>query len=272
MVGGSIMLEKIPAKIKSEIIKLHEDGIGTTKTSEMLNVSPSTIQKYLKKNNLKPLGINRPYKNKYNTHFFSEYTKESVYWAGFIMADGCISDTNTTHNVQIMLSIKDKSHLQKLSEIINFTGPLYEYKKNNSITIRMSGKKIINDLFNKYGITKKKSLIAEFPKQLPRELYSHFIRGYFDGDGSIYKGSSPTISFIGNENIVKSIRDILHETLELEIKSSNDKPPLRNTGSEKIKQFAYCGKNTKKIIKWLYNKTNENIRLDRKYKKCMEYL
>lgn len=38
-----------------------------------------------------------------------------------------------------------------------------------------------------YGMVQAKSLILDFPDKdiLPRELYPSFIRGYFDGDGSV---------------------------------------------------------------------------------------
>jgi hypothetical protein len=35
------------------------------------------------------------------------------------------------------------------------------------------------------GAVKNKSLILEFPQFITPKLLSHFIRGYFDGDGCI---------------------------------------------------------------------------------------
>ena len=42
---------------------------------------------------------------------------------------------------------------------------------------------------NKLGVVERKSLILTFPteQQVPKHLMPHFIRGYFDGDGSVYK-------------------------------------------------------------------------------------
>jgi intein/homing endonuclease len=50
--------------------------------------------------------------------------------------------------------------------------------------IRLYGKKLHDDLV-KHGCVEKKSLILQFPKDLSQELISHFVRGYFDGDGCI---------------------------------------------------------------------------------------
>ncbi len=38
----------------------------------------------------------------------------------------------------------------------------------------------------KHGCVPNKSLILEFPKTVPSDLIHHFIRGYFDGDGSVF--------------------------------------------------------------------------------------
>lgn len=39
---------------------------------------------------------------------------------------------------------------------------------------------------SKHGCVPNKSLILKFPTTLPNELVNDFIRGYFDGDGSVY--------------------------------------------------------------------------------------
>lgn len=46
---------------------------------------------------------------------------------------------------------------------------------------------MVNDL-EKLGCVSNKSLILKFPtkEQVPENLTSHFLRGYFDGDGSVF--------------------------------------------------------------------------------------
>ena len=65
---------------------------------------------------------------------------------------------------------------------------------------------MFNDLI-KQGCVPNKSLILTFPNkyQVPKNLINHFIRGYFDGDGSIYEYSKThagSISFIGTESVL----------------------------------------------------------------------
>ena len=46
----------------------------------------------------------------------------------------------------------------------------------------------LSSALSKLGGTPRKSLTLEFPKFIPKHLMSHFIRGYFDGDGSVWNG------------------------------------------------------------------------------------
>ncbi|MBU1173421.1 MAG: hypothetical protein KKD44_27955 [Proteobacteria bacterium] len=265
------MPKRISKIVESEIIKLYKNGSGTCEISKHFGINRWTVLQYLKKHNLNPQRITRPYKNKYNIYFFSEYTKESAYWAGFIMADGNVCYTSPKYYVQIGLSEKDKDHLQKFSNAINFAGPIYDYKKGKASSISVRGKWFVNDLLNKYGITERKSLTTKYPEQLPKELHSHFIRGYFDGDGSVPKKHSATISFIGSQSMMRSIRTILHDTLKLKIRGHHSKAPLQSYKNSSVKQFVYSGDNARKIIEWLYKDSNIESRLDRKYIICKKW-
>lgn len=53
-------------------------------------------------------------------------------------------------------------------------------------TLMLNRKIIKEDLVNLHGIGSAKSLSLEFPN-VPNCYLSHFMRGYFDGDGCIYK-------------------------------------------------------------------------------------
>ena len=90
-------------------------------------------------------------------------------------------------------------------------------------------KKMVDDL-NKLGCVNNKSLILTFPSedQVPVKYLSHFIRGYFDGDGSLHftqsgKAKNPNykINFLGTENLLIGIRKFFQkEKLCLEKKDN----------------------------------------------------
>lgn len=125
----------------------------------------------------------------YNHNFFKNIdNEESAYWLGFIMADGCI----TKNKLIIALSEKDISHLEKFKKSILSNHPIKTYKCQSGFSVldkKRSIIQIINDDFVKdlqnVGIFKKKSLINIFPK-ISENFINHFMRGYFDGDGSVY--------------------------------------------------------------------------------------
>ena len=45
---------------------------------------------------------------------------------------------------------------------------------------------VINERALRLGVTRRKSLMTEFPKDIPLDCLGHFTRGYFDGDGCVY--------------------------------------------------------------------------------------
>lgn len=193
------MASKTPVEIEQQIIKLYNDGIGTNELAKQFDMHRTTIQRILQRNNI-ILRKSSPRTNKYNIHFFDEYTPESCYWAGFIAADGNIrSDRNC---VSIHLKITDKKHLEKFAKLIDFTGTIEQ--DTTSCRISINGEWYVKKLEEKYNIIPQKTLILEPPVQIPKDLLPHYIRGYFDGDGCVTQTNNyPHISFTsGSEKML----------------------------------------------------------------------
>lgn len=132
---------------------------------------------------------------KVNDNFFEIIdTEEKAYILGFLYADGYIVKVGNSYKIKISLSKKDKVFLEKISrELCDYPVKDYITKtkiarsgtiENSEVTFR--SEKMFNDLYKK-GLTNRKSLILKFPTndQVPEFLLCHFIRGYFDGDGSV---------------------------------------------------------------------------------------
>lgn len=132
---------------------------------------------------------------------------------------------NNPYRLSIGLATKDKSHLEKFKSSINTNKPIYdiEYyddregfkgmRYNSSIVI--SSKDYFDDL-SYFNIVPRKSLSLEFPKHIKdHPLIQHFIRGYFDGDGSVGtrdRGTNIQLHFnmVGTENFLKDCSIILN--------------------------------------------------------------
>lgn len=128
--------------------------------------------------------------------FFEVINNEyKAYWLGFLYADGYVSKRKAGQDVfGIKCSINLLEHLTQFNNSIGSNKPIGEYtsgsgynKGKNFIQLIIISSKMVNDL-EKLGCVSNKSLILKFPtkEQVPENLNSHFLRGYFDGDGSVF--------------------------------------------------------------------------------------
>ena len=71
-----------------------------------------------------------------------------------------------------------------------YSNKSYEYK------LALNSDKLVSDI-EKLGVVERKTLTLTFPN-LREDLIPHFIRGYFDGDGSVFlhKGSRKEYSIL----------------------------------------------------------------------------
>ena len=132
-------------------------------------------------------------KHDFNQLFFDIIdTEEKAYVLGFIYADGCNNSHPTTGELSISQMERDVDILYKIKEAMQSTYPISEEENKwggaeKRFRFYVYGPKIEEQLTN-LGVVHNKSLILEFPTFLPDELMPHFIRGYFDGDGSVWDG------------------------------------------------------------------------------------
>lgn len=116
-------------------------------------------------------------------------SEAKAYWLGFLAADGYICSSKV---VGCKLGIKDVEHLKKLGMFFKTDMPIYLGKNNGEFSadggtswaaLTVTSRIMYNDLSKFFS--NKKSSTLEFPV-IDDELVRHFIRGYFDGDGSVF--------------------------------------------------------------------------------------
>ena len=76
---------------------------------------------------------------------------------------------------------------------------------SNQYMLNINSKYMVNSLRN-LGLFQNKSLKIEFPSWITDEYYFHFLRGYIDGDGCIFK-TEKRMSFIATENFCNSVSE-----------------------------------------------------------------
>lgn len=238
--------------------------------SEFLNRTMSAVEIKAKR-----LGLLKPKIRYYDDSIFSEINnEESAYWLGFIMADGYITYDTLARNYELGIELKntEENHLKKFAKFMKTNAKItYRTKKCNhfnkittkSVLIRIYCKKIVDNLI-KHGIEPRKTGKENIPK-IKNDLFIHFLRGFFDGDGSIYKDKKikfyKTNITCMNEDFLKCIRKILYDKYNI---ISN---VYCYTNSYKTKMYKLCihrKRDNLFFLELLYK--DSKIYLDRKYK------
>lgn len=176
-------------KIASLIIKDYLEDVPPQIIYKKYGVSYSSVYKLLKSKNIKKINHAKR-KYKINKKYFDKIDSEhKAYFLGLFFADGC----NWGYGIDIALQEGDEYLLQELRKEIypNNDNPLKKRlpkSKNHKVLYRLviGSTDIANDL-TKHGGVKKKSLIIKYPHgSFDHSLFRHFLRGFFDGDGSIF--------------------------------------------------------------------------------------
>lgn len=247
-----------------------------TKLSDKYGINRKTIIKYLKERNIE---ITQSYnKVPFNeTVFDSIDTEEKAYWLGFMYADGYI--TSKSFRIGLSLAIKDIEHLRKFNAFLQYSkgmnvtnshqfGSKEKYNKSGELMQTVSTvitNKHLWEALNSKGCVPNKSLILKFPDESifkDKSLIRHFIRGYFDGDGSLglyqHSKTNPKLEesliFVGTQQFLYKVQEYLGVRGFIMQKS--------NCGPNTFK-LGYSTKKANKVAEILYK--NAFIYLDRKY-------
>jgi hypothetical protein len=132
-----------------------------------------------------PVGSARKYT--LNHFAFRTVTDESAYWAGFLLADGCVHIRGHKKLLTLALAEKDRDHLEAFRNFLQSDRPVHTYKNGGStpgnyVLLEALSADIVDDLV-KIGITPRKSLTAQPDAQFANNC--HFWRGVIDGDGCL---------------------------------------------------------------------------------------
>lgn len=202
-------------------------------------------------------------------------SEEKAYMLGFIYADGNVSDSSKDkhYRLRITLENSDIKILNIFKNLLGFEGDIKvrELKSNQRDTrgyyiceLSVSNKILITDLVN-LGVVPNKTFNIQFPS-IPQNLYKHFIRGFFDGDGSIYlrKDRPNGVNFeIGCASLpfITKIVNIF----------ANEKGIKLNVYTKKNMYILRVSQHkARELLHWLYR--DSNIYLDRKYKLYKDFI
>lgn len=197
------------------IVNEYQNGMTARNIAKKFNIGEKRTSDILKKHNVRVLlSSERPSKYLLNEHYFDEIdTQDKAYILGFLYADGCIHN----NNIAICLQERDKNILDRINLAVGSDRPLnfIDYsrrRKNcqNQYRLSITNKYMANQLIS-LGVVQNKSLVLEFPKWLRKDLYPHFVRGYFDGDGYVSKNYyNAKLSIVSTKIFCEYVREILY--------------------------------------------------------------
>ena len=259
---------------KYQIKKMYQDGLSSTKIGVKLNIYHKTVNTILD-----DFGIKRKHNGsrKYtiNENYFDNIdTQNKAYILGLLYADGYNSMNKQT--IRLQLQESDYEILEKIRIEINSNKPLRFIRCDNKIAsngyisknmyqLEFFGKHIC-DTLDKLGMHQNKSLVLTFPTFLKEELYSHFIRGYFDGDGSYcyrqdpYYGERDLVTLTSTDAFCKDAKKIIN--IYSQAMGGGIYDSSCHNGITKVLSFS--GKNqVNNLLNWIYK--DAELYIQRKY-------
>ena len=198
-----------------------------------------------------------------NENAFDEYSEESCYWAGFLAADGCVDSKN---RVRVMLKYDDINHLEKLKAFLQSTHAISSNTdKYYRCSFELTSTHICDVLDLNFNIIPNKTDKLKFPSHIPNKYLVHYIRGYFDGDGSICESFSNKNSITasiyvtfasGCKSFSEELFGYLHNVLNLG-------GHLQEFNYSIKWQLKYNTNDAKTLLTYMYDEST--VYLDRKY-------
>ena len=217
-------MRKLTEKEIEDIIRLYtEEKMSINKLKPMFKLQHEDIKQVLIDNGIQPRS-HRDSRKSYDydeTYFSNINTPDKAYWLGFIYADGFITKREQGSPV-FGITLAEQEPLDKINKAMKSNKKIGVYKKTNSYSdksieykLAFTSQQLVSDL-EKWGCVENKTFKLKFPEFLSEDLVPHFVRGYFDGDGSIYlhtqKANNKEYTMLGAQ--FSGIHDFLNEMIK----------------------------------------------------------
>lgn len=255
-------------RLTKEIIDLYNNKVySMQKIANLYNLDERRIKTLLEKNNIFIRNSGQIYN--YDINYFEEINSEyKAYFLGLLTSDGNLTESKNT--VQINLQEGDRIVLDLLLKDIVIGEKekklSYIFKPNsekNQYKLTVNNKKIFNDLKN-LGLEERKSLtIEKLCTKIPEEFYKDYIRGLFDGDGTVFIDSRNCCKigyYSGSEKFLENYKNFCIEKLKMSKNKTYHGTSYFTTWSKLI--------DIRKFYNYIYK--NSTIYIPRKYYKFLE--
>jgi len=263
---------KIDAALFEQIAQEYADGAGSFFLSQKYRGTSKTIVKAITQKGVKLRSRSEAHQTfDFDKHYFDQIDHPNkAYWLGFLWADG---HNDVKHNnLMFRLSKRDIDILELFKADLKSEHPIRIYSVDRKgkifdyahFTIKNQH---LSATLLKLGMAQNKTYYPEWPP-IPDHLWSHFVRGFFDGDGCWYKNKKRSkttfmgkVTAVGNRKLLDNISKIVEcqTGIKFKIYPKNDNPEFGELWKGGRLQMVVFGN-------WLYKDSNPTNRMDRKYK------
>lgn len=213
-----------------------------------------------------------------NESFFSKWSPAMAYVLGIVYTDGSLlpskkrvsSRKSTVLSDSLWIRQKEPELLKKILILMNSNAEIF-LRKRKKYKGRIQGEtyyiyiyniKIYEDLLS-LGLFPAKSRKVKFP-EIPPKYVKHFIRGCWDGDGSVFYEKRRAHYLIahfvsGSQHFIKSLVEHLKKA------GLPERTIYKTKGRRPSYYIKYSGYPCKKLYHFLYDNVPSTQYLERKY-------
>jgi hypothetical protein len=262
--------DEISDDIKQYVIDNYNNN-SSTKLSEEIGIKQSTINGIWFRNGLR--GKPRRVYSLDETTLDNIDTEEKAYFLGFFSADGCISKNDKKQDtITFSLHPQDAYILEKFYKIFKSDKPIIFTDKGYA-RFEISSNHICEQIY-KLGFSPRKTYSNTFCL-LDDKLMSHYIRGYFDGDGCIGNNNGALnashLSIAGYKTNMMKIKDFLLKEKHITSSFVTDKRTYNSIDNDDFGGLYFTNKLNKYcFLKYIYD--DANIYINRKYEKSIKFI
>jgi hypothetical protein len=192
---------------------LDNNNLTNKELAVLANCSESTINKHKRDLGLTFKMLKDP---KWDYKKLLEISKESMYWAGFLLADGCFSkEEDRKVKISLCSSLLDELHIIKFADWVGTSNSIY-YTKDNCCSVSVYSKRHIPEIMTFWNFSFRKTYT---PYEIPdyiinHEYFKYFIVGLIDGDGSVVKTGNTYKISITQHKEQESFLQVLNSYLD----------------------------------------------------------
>lgn len=263
-----------------EIIALYKSGMSVVKVAEAAGVCASTVHCCICGNKANTRTSGEALKRiKCNESKFDEINENSAYWAGFLMADGCIHASRSAGAQQVVsVALKggDIGHIQKFASFMECDAKITVSNSAGSFggkttlaKIAITSQRVV-DALRRFGLGENKTYTALANSRV--EFNRHFWRGMVDGDGCVMATvnrngkaiDKPSVKLVGTKAILKQFANFVSRVVD------GGRPRVVRCSRSVIYECVVSSSRARQLVRVLYS--NCNISLDRKLDRAKEIM